>query len=1004
MSQSGSSKPRSQTGATPPVGRGSSISKAKQPPKDASDDKTVIRDRPADASPHGRALQPQPQELAKLLAGDMLGHFELLEFVGGGGMGAVFRARDTMLDREVALKVLSRSQGADDETRRRFQVEAQSAARLDHQNIARVYYVGEDQGLNFIVFEFIHGLNVRDLIDREGPLPLADAVSYTLQIAEALAHASQRNVVHRDIKPSNIIVTDEGRAKLVDMGLARVHVKNEQEDLTASGVTLGTFDYISPEQARDPRTADVRSDMYSLGCTLYYMLTGRPPFPHGTVLQKLLQHQGDEAPDPRQYNADLPAEVVALMARLMAKDPRKRFQLPSELIGELLILAERLDLRPVSSSQFWLARRGEEGAWWERHLPWAMPVAALALIAIGLAWYDAANRAPADPIAMINKPPAVIDPNGKNGAGKRATSSASPATNPSKTTEGKNAESSGGGKNGGSASGSVKGSTPATTTNDVLPGTSSQGPATNPTATNDNGAGGTNGADPTGVAGTTPDVTLPVGIPSLLDLTDYAIRQLGGRRGAPASGSSKLTEPQVSAGISAGPDLAAELSAAAGVTGAVADVGAQSRLTADGTPRAADAATNTSAINGAATGSAIAGVEGERASPIGGISIVGAAGTDRRQFASLKAACASAKNNDVIELQYTGRRDEEPIELTNLKLTIRAAGGHQPIVRFRPTRVGAAGFAPSMITLAGGRLNLVNVCLELDIPRDAPAEGWSLIETRRAEEVRLERCALTVRNATDAGQQYYANVSIFHLKAAPGADSMRMADPAPIHPVELQLIDCVARGEAAFVRTAETQPMVLQWKNGFLATTGPLLHATGAVNPAPVGQRTQISLSHVTAIVRGGLVRMSATSDAPYQLATEVKCDNSFLVTRDAPLVEQVGPQRVSMLESQFHWNGDRNFCQGFTTFWRMVDLTNPTVPRTLAAGPWQLHWGKGDTLLDPSENVWRQAPPADRRVSDLRPENFTLATEELTSVNRYESTDGRNAGMELLDLPTLPE
>jgi eukaryotic-like serine/threonine-protein kinase len=234
-----------------------------------------------------------PAEMGRVLQGEKLGHFELIEFVGGGGMGAVFRALDTMLNRIVAVKVLSHEQSDDEETLRRFKNEAQSAARLDHENIGRVHYVGEDSGWHYIVFEFIEGINLRDLVERDGPLPVADAVSFMLQLGDALAHAARRDVVHRDIKPSNVLITPEGKAKLVDMGLARLHqVEHADNDLTASGVTLGTFDYISPEQARDPRSADVRSDLYSLGCTFYFMLAGRPPFPEGTVLQKLLQHQG----------------------------------------------------------------------------------------------------------------------------------------------------------------------------------------------------------------------------------------------------------------------------------------------------------------------------------------------------------------------------------------------------------------------------------------------------------------------------------------------------------------------------------------------------------------------------------------------------------------------------------------------------------------------------------------------------------------------------------------
>ncbi|HEX5445579.1 MAG TPA: protein kinase [Pirellulales bacterium] len=348
------------------------------------DQATVISQRPPLASTPARATSPA--ELSKQLAGEQLNHFQLLEYVGGGGMGAVFRALDTMLNREVALKVLSRDQGADDETRRRFQNEAQSAARLDHENIARVYYVGEDRGLNYIVFEFIEGTNLRDVVERKGPLSAPEALGYTLQVAHALAHASSRDVVHRDIKPSNLIIMADGRAKLVDMGLARLHqVHSGGEDLTASGVTLGTFDYISPEQARDPRSADVRSDIYSLGCTLYYMLTGRPPFPDGTVLQKLLQHNSDPPPDPREFNPALPPELSAVVSKMLAKDPLRRYQHPGELIADLHLLAEQIGFplpgleRPAWASEAAGAHRPSL----VRHVPWMVPVGLL-LVAVVL--------------------------------------------------------------------------------------------------------------------------------------------------------------------------------------------------------------------------------------------------------------------------------------------------------------------------------------------------------------------------------------------------------------------------------------------------------------------------------------------------------------------------------------------------------------------------------------------------------------------------------------------
>ena len=314
----------------------------------------------------------------------MLGQFRLDEFVGGGGMGAVFRGIDTTLDRIVAVKVVS-TDHTDEDTLRRFRNEAQSAARLDHPNIARVYSVGEERGWNYIVFEFIEGVNVRDLVVHKGPLPLEEAISYVIQAADALEHASQRDVVHRDIKPSNLLVMEDGRAKIVDMGLARLHdVESSSEDITATGVTLGTFDYISPEQARDPRDTDVRSDLYSLGCSFYYMLTGMPPFPEGTVLQKLLSHSSEAPPDPRDLRGDLPEAVSTIVLKLMAKQPAQRYQRPAELVAALVAASQSLGLATPVSHRVALPQRTLWAGSLSNHIPWLVPVGLLFVIVLGL--------------------------------------------------------------------------------------------------------------------------------------------------------------------------------------------------------------------------------------------------------------------------------------------------------------------------------------------------------------------------------------------------------------------------------------------------------------------------------------------------------------------------------------------------------------------------------------------------------------------------------------------
>jgi len=323
-------------------------------------------------------------ELGRSLEGRSLGPYKLLQFVGGGGMGAVFRALDSTLDRTVAVKVLSRQQSSDEEMLKRFRNEAQSAARLDHENIGRVHAVGSDDGWHYIVFEYIEGENLRDVVNAGGPFDLARTIDVSVQIADALEHASERDVVHRDIKPSNIIITPTGKARIVDMGLARLHQVAGDQDLTASGMTLGTFDYISPEQARDPRAADVRSDLYSLGCTIFFMLAGRPPFAEGTMVQKLLQHQQDEPPAIETIRPDVPRRFGDVLRRLMKKDPAERYQRPGELIADLVAFADDTGIE-LSGPRPAIAVAVERPATGILdHLPWIVPVLGLAAVIGGL--------------------------------------------------------------------------------------------------------------------------------------------------------------------------------------------------------------------------------------------------------------------------------------------------------------------------------------------------------------------------------------------------------------------------------------------------------------------------------------------------------------------------------------------------------------------------------------------------------------------------------------------
>ncbi len=350
----------------------------------------AVRDRRADDTVISAAAPSASADIGRALEGTMLGPYRLDAFVGGGGMGAVFRALDTTLDRTVAVKVLAGRQADDEEMLRRFRNEAQSAARLDHENIGRVHAVGSDGGWHYIVFEYIEGRNIRDVVRDDGPFDLARTVDVAIQVADALEHAAGRDVVHRDIKPSNIVITPAGRARIVDMGLARLAPVTGDCDLTASGVTLGTFDYIAPEQARDAREADVRSDLYSLGCTIFYMLAGRPPFAGGTLVQKLLQHQQERPPALDEVRPDVPRRFAAIVERLVEKSPADRYQRAADLVADLLAFADAEGIRPTAATGL-VAAAAEPTAPRPSFLPWLVPLALLAAVVAAL-WIRAATE------------------------------------------------------------------------------------------------------------------------------------------------------------------------------------------------------------------------------------------------------------------------------------------------------------------------------------------------------------------------------------------------------------------------------------------------------------------------------------------------------------------------------------------------------------------------------------------------------------------------------------
>ncbi len=261
--------------------------------------------------------------------------YRVLGMLGSGGMGIVFKAEHRLMERTVALKIIHKSLTERTEAVERFRQEVKLAARLSHPNIVAAYDAEHVGDLHFLVMEYIDGTDLDQLVRTKGPLPIALACEIVHQAALGLQHAHERGMVHRDLKPHNLLWTPAEQIKILDFGLARFCSEYNCNSLTAPGVVLGTPDYIAPEQALDARKADIRADIYSLGCTLFFLLTGRPPFLEGSALQKLMAHQQRTPPSPANFRSDMPAELIRIIERLMAKHPEQRYRTPAEVAEQL---------------------------------------------------------------------------------------------------------------------------------------------------------------------------------------------------------------------------------------------------------------------------------------------------------------------------------------------------------------------------------------------------------------------------------------------------------------------------------------------------------------------------------------------------------------------------------------------------------------------------------------------------------------------------------------------
>jgi len=320
------------------------------------------------------------------VVGETIGdRYEIEELVGHGGMSSVYKARDSLLERHVALKVLHEQYSADDDFVERFKREARSVAQLQHPNIVTVIDRGEEEGRQFIVFEYIDGENLKEYVVRKGRLDVKDALEIALEVARGLAFAHGQGLIHRDVKPQNILLNGDGRPKVTDFGIARTL---DVDGMTQTGTVLGTSNYIAPEQASG-QPVDAHSDVYALGVVLYELLAGEVPFPGESFVAVAMKHMHEPAPNLLEVRGDVPLRVAAAVDRALEKDPEQRFPTMDAFAAELEACLAELDRGPdgdatvVIPSARRAARRRKQVSRWPIVLG-VLALLAVAAIVVGL--------------------------------------------------------------------------------------------------------------------------------------------------------------------------------------------------------------------------------------------------------------------------------------------------------------------------------------------------------------------------------------------------------------------------------------------------------------------------------------------------------------------------------------------------------------------------------------------------------------------------------------------
>lgn len=883
-------------------------------------------------------VQQTPASLTKELQGQRLNHFELLEQTGGGGMGAVFRARDERLGRTVAVKVVPFAAG-DPDLQRRFRNEAQSAAKLDHPLIARVFEVGNDGPWYYIVFEYIDGRNIRDIVMQDGPLSLDDAVYYTCQVAEAIGHASKRGIVHRDIKPSNVVVTEANSIKLVDMGLARSESFETSEDMTASGVTLGTFDYISPEQAHDPRLADLRSDLYSLGCTFFYMLTGSPPFPGGTMLQKLLKHGNAAIPDVHDQREDASEDLNAILRKMLAKQPDQRYQNSQALIADLRELALREDLvrsRGVdvvaveSDNRLMNAFLG--------HLPW---VVAATLLIVSAGWLElfswqqrsefSSKLAATVPSSAFESLPVSVNstaddsPNADTSTGIRAGNSIqfppardtpfTPLIEPSPIDNGSpradassmDVESGVTPIPGELGNGADREPGLATESSPQSGNPPTVGPAVNQTIGGATDSIGDERRSPTEATGTgnplgmgstllptVPAMTADAAVPPDGSMVERLPSDPPSLRGFPFPVNTDSSQAKVASDARSRSPIVDDLANAK----APEAIGSGTMSSTDNDVSPNELGSEITAaeirlirISDAAT---VSDVSMRRQARLEGVALVGTV--------SEALALAKQSQSERIEID-TPLLVSEPFVVGQDDLVIASSVPGGTAIVFRSENE-ADMQRSEMISIGSNRIEFDDLHFYWTVPV-TETDGGALLSMSDNRRVRLTDCSITIDNPSRRDEIFAFNITTnassssrsgrpetYEDERSTTEEPEELIDTMPL--VSIELYNVIVRGQISMLSMDVAAELQLLWENGLLAVSKRMIETGGSSQePQPKSGSIRLSLQRLTAFTPQGLIQMRLGSGNEYPVEIDRRAEESvFVVSAGSPHVEITGTLR----------------------------------------------------------------------------------------------------------------